>query len=449
MTSRLLHRQLARIAGVVALLWAATGFLHPVMTWTAPRPAVQAPPVQSLALDGLVPPATALAAQGLRESALVRLVMVGGAPYWFAADGIGERVVVDARSGARAQGMEQRHAVSLARHYAGLPQSEVAQARLISAFSTDYPSVNRLLPVWEVRLATPDGLTLYVDTGLDRLAAVTNDQRRVLLGVFQNVHTLKFLEFVEPLRIAIILLLIGIVLATAVFGGLLLWKARGKGVRRVHALVGWVTLPLLLMFTLSGLLHLVMTSAFMTPPLPSAAQFRLADLTSPPGAEAGIPVDELSATAGVNEAPVWRLQVQESGYYSGPNAPDTDAGLARFLAQAPSESAVSVVRRFGDGYGFINKRLPVWRVETPGGPVYVDVREGLIAASPPATWLSHVEGWTFANLHKWEFLNPLGRFNRDLATMAAAAIIIVSSILGLLLVLRSRRRSDFGPGQDR
>ena len=38
----------------------------------------------------------------------------------------------------------------------------------------------------------------------DRLAAVTDGQRRALLFVFQNVHTLKFLSFAEPLRVAVL-----------------------------------------------------------------------------------------------------------------------------------------------------------------------------------------------------------------------------------------------------
>lgn len=186
MSARAIHRKLAWVAGLVAVLWAATGFLHPIMSWTAPRPAVQAPPVQALTLEGLTPPAPVLAAAGVTETTLVRLVMVDGKPYWFAARDNSARVVLDARAGSPAPEIEQRHAIALARHYAGLPDAEVETGRLITAFSTDYPSVNRLLPVWEVRFKTPDGLTLYVDTGLDRLAAVTADQRRVLLSIFQK-----------------------------------------------------------------------------------------------------------------------------------------------------------------------------------------------------------------------------------------------------------------------
>lgn len=439
MRARALHRRLGWIAGVVAILWAATGFLHPIMSWTAPRPAVQAPPVQSLALDGLLQPAAALAA-GMTETTMVRLVMVDGAPFWFAANGNALRVVVDARTGARVDGVEQRHAEALALHYAGLPEAQIAQSRLVTAFSTDYPSVNRLLPVWEVRLATPDGLTLYLDTGLDRLAAVTNDQRRVLLSIFQNVHTLKFLEPVEPLRIAIIFVLISTVVATTAIGATMLWRIQGRGLRRAHTLAAWAALPVVAMFTLSGLLHLLTTSNLKAPAPPQATAFRVATLPGTPRAEAGILVTELAATQGADGTPLWRLQIEDTGFYFGADAPDTDEARAHAFAQAPPDGEVERVTRFGDGYGFINKRLPVWRVDTPSGPIFVDVREGLIAATPQETWLTRLESWTFDNLHKWEFLNPLGRRNRDYATMAATLIIIISAVLGSLLLLRRRRQ---------
>jgi hypothetical protein len=194
------------------------------------------------------------------------------------------------------------------------------------------------------------------------------------------------------------------------------------------------------MFTLSGLLHLFTTSSLTAAAPPQAMQFRVADLPETPRAEAGILVNDLTATQGANAMPLWRLQIEETGHYFGVEPPDTDEAHARVIAQAPRDSDVALVTRFGDGYGFINKRLPVWRVDAPNRPIFVDVREGLIAAAPQETWLTRLEGWTFDNLHKWEFLNPLGRRNRDYATMAATAIIVFTSLIGVALLLRRRTR---------
>lgn len=436
MIVRATHRKLAWVAGMVAVLWAATGFLHPIMSWTAPRPAVQAPPSQALVLDDLTPPAAAIAGAGLTKTTLVRLVNVEAKPYWFAARGNAARLAIDAKTGAVADGVEQTHAIALARHYAAKPDATVESVRLVTSFDVNYPEVNRLLPVWEVRFATADGLTLYVDTGLDRLAAVTNDRRRVLLTVFQNVHTLKVLEPAEPVRLAVIFTLIATVITTTAFGAAMLWRARGRGLRRAHTLVAWAALPLVLMFTTSGTLHLFVTSRLWAAPPPQAQSFAVEALPALPQAAVGMRFQEVIASGATT--PLWRVQFGPKGYYFGPGAPASDEEQARRLAGASPDAPVSKVTRFGEGYGFINKRLPVWRVTGSGPPVFVDVREGLVALRVTDDPIVRLEKWTFNTLHKWEFLNPIGRRNRDYATMAATAMIILVSLLGLALAWRRR-----------
>lgn len=435
MNARALHRRLGWIAAVVALLWATTGFLHPIMSWTAPRPAVQAPPAQTLALNATRAPNEALIANGVKDATLVRLVTIDGAPHWFATTDT-QRVVLDARTNAPAPDAEQTHAVALARHYAGLADTRVASATLVTEFSTEYPSVNRLLPVWQVRFDTPDGLTVYVDTSVDRLAAVTNDLRRALLFVFQNVHTLKWLEPIEPLRIAVLFALISTVIATTGLGAVMLLSAKGRGLRKAHTVFAWFALPVIAMFTLSGLFHLVMTTHLRAVAPPAPPSFSIAELPAPPQAETAITVNFLTATAGAGGAPIWRAQVADTGHYVGANAPPTDFARARLLAQAPANAAVTLTTRFSEEYGFINKRLPVLRVARADGPVFVDVREGVVAATTHKTALDQAEAWSFDMLHKWEFLNPIGRRNHDYATMAAAAIISLTALFGLLLLGR-------------
>jgi hypothetical protein len=434
---RSLHRRLGWIAGVAALAWASTGFLHPIMGWTAPRPAVQAPPSSSLAIAGLADPRAALAANGVTEAVFVRLVEADGRPVWLAGGPDGRRVALDARSLATAPEAEKARAIALARHYAGLPDAGVAHVRTVTAFSTDYPPINRLLPVAEVRFDTPDGLTLYVDTAADRLASVVNDPRRIMLAVFQNVHTLKFLEPLEPLRIALILALVGTVLATTIAGAGMLLSARGRGMRAGHRLLGWVALPLVLMFTLSGLLHLFVRHNLFPVAAPAATPFAIAALGPPPGAASpGLTVTSLVATAAPKGDATWRVEAAGRGYHSDGR---TDVERARILAGAAADAPATLVTRFGGDYGFANKRLPVWRIDTADGPAFVDLAEGLVAARPRTGAIERFEDWTFDTLHKWHFLDPLGRRNRDIGTMVGAGLIAMMATLGVALLLRRRR----------
>lgn len=434
---RTLHRRLAWIAGAVAVLWAATGFLHPIMSWTAPRPAIQAPPTQSLRTEGLVAPGPLLAGARWSDAAHVRLIAVDGAEHWLALRAGGEGRAFDARTGAEAPNAEQRHAIALARAYAGLPTANVVSVERVTRFSLDYPSINRLLPVWAVRFDTPDALTLYVDTGADRLAAVVNNPRRVMLFVFQNVHTLQFLAPVEPLRRALILALVGSLLVTALIGARMALTARGKGRRAVHLWLGVLAAPFVLSFAGSGLFHLF-ASEDLTATRPP--QLEPAALGAPPRI-AGAPVSDLRAI-NIGGETLWRVEAADAGLYFAPDgawrADLDDLSAARIIAGAPPNAAVSLIATFNKEYGFANKRLPVLRVETDNRPIFVAPREALVAARAPSG-LANADAWAFDTIHKWSFANPLGRMTRDVLMMIAVAFIAAAALLGLTLLPKRKR----------
>ncbi|ABI78414.1 conserved hypothetical protein [Hyphomonas neptunium ATCC 15444] len=442
-SARQLHRQIGWVAAFVAMAWAITGFLHPVMSWTAPRPAVQAPPnpgqIGTLPGHSL---ATMLTKAGQTGTHQVRLVTFGNRSYWFSSfPGEPRKGVVDALTGVAAPEVENDHAIALARHYAALPEADIRSVEIVDRFSTEYPEINRLLPVWRVAFDTPEGLAVYVDTGADRLAAVTDGRRRALLFVFQNVHTLKFLSFAEPLRVAVLAGLILSVIATSLIGATLLLKAKGRGLRKAHTLAAWVALPFILTFTLSGMLHLLVT---MGPGkvLPPPGVFNVADLDTPrpgPGSLYG-----MTATAGPDGKPVWRIETAGGIAYQGQAAGYSDADRARAIAGAAADAEVSLVTRFGREYSFANKRLPVLKVAGANGPVFVDVREGLIAAAPEKTALQAAEGWSFDVLHKWELLRPIGTRNRDYLLMTTVAVIFLTAALGLAIQLWRRRKQPGG-----
>lgn len=439
--ARQLHRKIGWVAAFVAMAWTATGFLHPLMSWTAPRPAVQAAPkaqaVEALPADM---PGQMRAEWGQVPASQVRLVPFEDALYWFVSvPGEARKRVADARTGAPSETAEEAHAVGLARHYAALPEAGIVSVELIDRFGTEYPAINRLLPVWRVQFETQGDLAVYVDTGADRLAAVTDGRRRALLWVFQNVHTLKFLSFAEPLRVAVLAGLILTVIATSLIGATLLLKAKGRGLRKAHTLAAWVALPFVLTFTLSGMFHLFVTAGGPKA-LPAPGTFPLAQLEPPrpgPGSLYGV-----IATAGSDGRPLWRIDTGGGPAYQGQAAGYRDADRARAIAGAGPEAEVSLVTRFGREYSFANKRLPVLRVEGAEGPVFVEVREGLIAAAPRQSALETAEGWSFNTLHKWEFLRPIGTRNRDYLLMATVAVIFLTAALGLAIQLRRRRQKQ-------
>jgi hypothetical protein len=88
-------------------------------------------------------------------------------------------------------------------------------------------------------------------------------------------------------------------------------------------------------------------------------------------------------------------------------------------------------------YGFVNKRLPVTKLayDTPEKTTYfIETATSRLAAVIKNS--DKVEGYSFAFLHKFLFMDWAGKNIRDLTMVLAALIILVVSVLGFVLFLR-------------
>ena len=98
----------------------------------------------------------------------------------------------------------------------------------------------------------------------------------------------------------------------------------------------------------------------------------------------------------------------------------------------------SWVTSFGGEYGFINKRLPVVKVESNLSNqlrLYIEPNSGVIAAQ--VTQQDALEGFSFAYLHKWTWL-PIDKTLRDILVASIAGLIALMVILGFCVSLRKR-----------
>ncbi|MDX6183306.1 PepSY-associated TM helix domain-containing protein [Flavobacterium sp. Fl-77] len=88
-------------------------------------------------------------------------------------------------------------------------------------------------------------------------------------------------------------------------------------------------------------------------------------------------------------------------------------------------------------YGFVNKRLPVVKLayETPEKTTYfIETSTSRLAAVIKNS--DKVEGYSFAILHKFLFMDWAGKNIRDLTMVLAALTILIVSILGFILFLK-------------
>ena len=104
--------------------------------------------------------------------------------------------------------------------------------------------------------------------------------------------------------------------------------------------------------------------------------------------------------------------------------------------------SLEVITKFEGEYGFVNKRLPVWKINYPFNNKerwYVETGSGKLAAKVNDKDL--IEGFSFAFLHKHHFMDFAGKNVRDFSTMFAAMSQIMLVIIGLVLWIRVRKKN--------
>lgn len=480
-----LHRRFAKVAGFAAILWALSGFSHPLMVRSTPRPVtLLAPTPAALDLAGALPPGAVARSAGMAQLVEIRALAIGDSAAWLLRENAATpRRYFEAVSGREIHGYDRLRAERLARHYSGRKDATIVSARHVAAFDADYREVNRLLPVYEIVFSGEDGLRVHVDTGSGRLAAMSNDRQSALAFLFTNVHTLDFFPArLEPLRVALIGALVGSLLIAALFGlGLLVTAGSGRGRRRLHRLLAWGAVVPALMSSSSGLYHLVHSSLSETVPAtpraiePAEVMIDIGALW--PTMTGGTEVTGLTAVPVPGQAVVWRLALPSAAgatangdahaHHAAP--PRGPAGslravrplpalwfdaagrrlenggetVARLVASAGADpdavarASATLVTAFDADYGFLEKRLPVWRLDLGRERLHVDAEAGLIAAR--SSDADGFEARIFDRLHKWRFMDFIGLDNRDFLLMTLMATILSTAILGWTLLLARGR----------
>lgn len=422
------HRRLAIIAASAFLLWAGSGLLHPVMTWTNPRPAFFVPPASAeFSMPSLPEIKSALQKNGIPGIQSLRVMSTGQIQVTL--PGQPARLYIDLKSGQIVPDADPDRAVSLARHYSGATEP-VRNIALITEFSDAYPYINRFLPAWRIDFARPDGLSLYVETQTDRLGSITDTQKFILQTIFQSIHTWTFLNNAEGLRLGIILCLVGSILSMSGFGlSLLIFMKRPngtKGQRNWHrklALIAW--LPLIV-FPASGLFHLIVQSRLLYPYEDVPRNIIAVDsIPAPPN--------------GTMQGASLLLMPDGSPYWWTPDAqPDLIRTLARQFAGEIDILSLTEIKNFSSEYAFAYKRLPVWRAEFKNGVYFIEPSTATLSAK--TSGLGTAENWTFSTFHKWQFLDPyMGKIGRDILMITIILIGMGTALTGLLIFFKKSR----------
>lgn len=483
------HQQLAIIGGIALLMWGVSGLLHPLMTIFGPQQAVFMPPMQPIDLQGSRPIGATLAEAGIERAEAIRLVPGHHGPLWQVTQAQDrERRYFEPDTGAELPRHDREQALWLARHWLAKPDTPVKDIVWVTEFSSAYPAVNRLLPVWRVTFDTEDALTAWIYTETGSLASVSNDWKMGVQRWFQWVHTWSFLpRDAEWVRVLLITALVGTLFLMAATGVGLLFsirrKLRAPGSRGWHRVAAYALALPVLALSGSGIFHLIQ-NGWDEP----ARVLRLSPPISVATTDFGLHEQWLAITDGISVAGVSLVEAADGTMLTrlalmpprdgSPATPSAirnarfdgiqPTGPALYLdnrtgmpwAQGDRELALqlgerftgaprsalqsaTLVTRFGAGYDFRNKRLPVWRLDY-GAPIhasiFVDTATGVLADKAPHS--GRTEQWSFSVLHKWDFLRMFGREAQTIiVSVVVASIIILMGVIGLQMEWKRRSRA--------
>jgi PepSY-associated TM region len=332
----------------------------------------------------------------------------------------------------------------------------VSSVELQRKFNSEYPWVNRLLPVYKIGFDDEQGITVFIHTETAALASINNESKRDMQTVFRVLHTWSWLEATGHARVIFALFNLTL-FAMAASGIALLVTLKQRKIpdssrRRHRALAYLIGIPLLA-WSASGFYHLIQ-SAYVQP----ISGIRLSepvDLSDLPAGDSQW--FERFQSQGLNAVSIvrselgllYRLSIangktkeKRSVYVSattGDSVEVNDQSQALWLAKQHlgfSDELISqcqLITRFGPGYDFRNKRLPVWQIDYANSEtlrVFIDPATGILVDQNRK--IDRLESLSFSLLHKWNFLRPLfGKVWRDGVVLFFLMLCLAAVAFGL------------------
>ncbi|MET1255436.1 hypothetical protein [Aliikangiella maris] len=103
---------------------------------------------------------------------------------------------------------------------------------------------------------------------------------------------------------------------------------------------------------------------------------------------------------------------------------------------------ISLITRFGNGYSFRHKRLPVWKLSLKDAyhtSIYIDAVTDMLIDKNRS--IDRIENGIFSMLHKWNWLDPFtGRVIRDITITICILSLFGLAVIGIRLKLKSTKK---------
>lgn len=454
------HYRLGLLVTIPILTWCISGLIPPIMAnFFKIRPTQHTVELYAPVVDSTAPSLKTILERQYRQGfKQIRWVNYYDEPYYQIIRDKKEALYFHQQTGKLLNDGDKLYAQFLARHFSEDFSSTIEGVERVDAFTAEYQSINRFLPVYKVRFARADGMEVYVSTESSRLATMKDNLHKQSMALFDNLHKWTFLQACPRFQFLLFLLflLAGFLAAGSgfliygVFWNQLNTVRLDTRLRAWHRRIGLLVTCSILGFTFSGGYHAlakVQEQPLRTVPAPL---YTVEDLTLLPVLRAKFadrPVGNVSLVKLEGQTffqVQWLLQNEPAAYFNTKNLERISQGDERYaLAQSklytqlPDLQVVNTeeIVEFGGEYSSLNKRLPVRKInyKTPQRhSIYVEPSTGKIAAVIDEN--KRAEDFSFWMLHEYHFLDVLlGEQGRDAVLLLVVLMIMIVHILGVLL----------------
>lgn len=262
------HSTLSLIIAIPVLLWAISGFMHPVMTNIRPKVATQW--MMPTVIDSnkiKIPLQSALQQNAIDSFISARIIHIDTNFFyqvkltdkrlvyystttgkvlakgeWLYAQYLARIFLEGQKAGAKQKPGEadtQNKVVStgdccsdaaacVLKPGSGAPFSDV---KYITAFDAEYKNINRVLPVYKVEFEREDKIRIYVETEQDRFCLAVDKNRAWFARFFSLVHNMEWLNFLGTGRLFVEMALTALAFLTTLMGIWIFFITKSKAVK--------------------------------------------------------------------------------------------------------------------------------------------------------------------------------------------------------------------------
>ncbi len=452
-----IHRYLSIICLLPVLFWCVSGLTHPIMAnWFRIQPAHRKAPVTNIDTTLIQTKVTEVVKGDLATFHNLGVKTFANKMYYFFEKENTYHFVDVSTGNVLAQGAK-KYATYLAKYYLGNKNATVTAISVVHQFNSEYKVINRHLPAYKVSFNDDAQSDVYVHLPSGNLGTINNHFKRTQLWVFSTFHNWDFLGDNHTLKPLVVF---SFSLATFVVGilGLYLYainrkkyKKRKKQTdklknRNIHRYISVPASIFFLMFSFSGAYH-----AFQKFEPYNLNQYQPKPVFNHQDIHQNIfSIDGIERVQRISMVKMEGKSYYRVSFVKNPQANYYSADCLELLLHGDELYAkqraieitglkkeeivnVNLITRFQNSYGFINKRLPVYEVifkDDKATKCYVETASGIPGAL--VNKAKKREALSFVMLHKFHFLDFLGKGNRD--------IIIALAVLSVLLVLYSGLR---------